>query len=159
MRMTGARVGLWMVADGRLCRCCRSAWGGAVEEVVVRAAVGDERTVMLNYVRRQLVGRWGGDDELLRERPQRRYLAGILFPQGAEADTDPGLADDVVDETPDMSADDGDDPLALAGQQLPSSVGLSFVLPHVVPVCVEVRAARYLPEGDGWRRGSVSLTA
>ena len=31
-------------------------------------------------VRRQLVGSWGGGDELLRERPQRRYLAGILFP-------------------------------------------------------------------------------
>ena len=119
----------------------------------------DSRALMLEYVARQLIGPWDGEDELLRERPQARYLTGILFPQEADAGADPDLAADLEDEIADPSADDDEDedPLALAQQQLPSSVGVSFMLPRWGSVLVEIHAARYESEGDEWRRRAVPL--
>ena len=118
----------------------------------------DSRALMLEYVARQLIGPWDGEDELLHERPQARYLTGILFPQEADAGADLDLVADLEDEVADPSTDDEDeDPLALAQQQLPSSVGVSFMLPRWGSVLVEIHAARYGPEGDEWRRRAVPL--
>ena len=118
----------------------------------------DSRALMMEYIARQLIGPWDGEEERLQERPQARYLTGILFPQEAEAGEDPDLTADIDDDAVGPSSDEGDeDPLALAQQQLPSSVGVSFMLPRWGPVLVEVRAARYEPEGDDWRRRAMPL--
>jgi hypothetical protein len=114
----------------------------------------------LEYLERQLIGPVAEDNELLYEHPHRRYLTGILFP--SEADTEVGLAEDVQDDVPGdvpgrLGEDQADDPIALTGQRLPSAVGVSFVLPHWVPVLAEIRAARYEQEGDGWRRQPILL--
>ncbi|MEV0606598.1 helicase-related protein [Polymorphospora rubra] len=119
----------------------------------------DGRALVLEYVERQLLGPLDGETELLQERPQRRYLTGILFPRDADTGTDPGLSDDISDDLSDSIGEDaGEDPLALAGQQLPSSVALSFFLPQVTSVRVEIETARYVKDGTGWRRRPIALT-
>ena len=119
-----------------------------------------DRLSVLEYVKQQLIGPVGGDDELLREQPHRRYLTAILFPTEAEADT--GLAEDIQDDIPgdvvgQIGEDLGDDPVALTGQRLPSAVGVSFVLPQWTSVRAEIRAARYEREDEGWKRQPVLL--
>jgi helicase-like protein len=115
----------------------------------------DGRAAVLAYMERQLVGPWDGDSELITERPQRRYLTGILFPY--EASKDQSLDDEIADDTPGFQSDDEDDPVVLAGQLLPSSVALSFVMPRAGAVRVTIRAGRYHKEGGGWRRHPVQL--
>ena len=110
-----------------------------------------DRLSVLEYVKRQLIGPVGGDDELLHDQPHRRYLTAILFPMEAEAET--GLAEDIQDDVPgdvpgQIGEDLGDDPVALTGQRLPSAVGVSFVLSRWTSVRAEIRAARYERE-DG----------
>jgi hypothetical protein len=117
--------------------------------------IDNGRAAMVSYMERQLIGPWDGDDELVTERPQRRYLTGVLFPY--EARKDPGLDDEIADDTPGFQDDDEDDPVVLSGQLLPSSVALSFVLPRVGPVRAAISAGRYRKEGDGWRRRPVEL--
>ena len=125
---------------------------------MAKAGERDSRALMLDYLERQLIGPWDGEQELLNERPQARYLTGILFPQEADAESDLDLAADIDDDIADPSADEGDeDPLALAQQQLPSSVGVSFMLPRWGSVLVEIQAARYELDGEGWRRQAVPL--
>jgi hypothetical protein len=119
-----------------------------------------DRRLVLEYLERQLVGPIGADDELLGEQPHRRYLTGILFP--SEADADIELAEDIQDETPGevtgrLGEDQGDEPIALTGQRLPSAVGVSFVLPSWSPVRAEITAARYGKQDDGWRRSPIQL--
>lgn len=115
----------------------------------------DGRAAVLAYMERQLVGPWDGDSELVTERPQRRYLTGILFPY--EARKDPSLDDEIADDTPGFQDDDEDDPVVLSGQLLPSSVGLSFVLPRSGAVRVAIRAGRYHKVGGAWQRHPVQL--
>ncbi|SCL25966.1 Helicase conserved C-terminal domain-containing protein [Micromonospora nigra] len=121
----------------------------------------EERTLVLNYLRRQLTGPWNGEDEILTERPDRRYLAGILFPR--EASVDAGDSDDIADDAPVPgtadATDTDEDPVALAGQMLPSSVGLSFVTSTRCTLRIEVTAARYLKEDrQKWRRQPLAAT-
>lgn len=120
----------------------------------------DDRNLVLDYLRRQLVGPWAGEDEVLTERPDRRYLAGILFPGEASLDAND---DDIVDDAPAAGStdetDSDEDPVALAGQLLPSSVGLSFVTSTRSALRIEVTAARYVREDrQKWRRQPLTAT-
>lgn len=106
---------------------------------------------VVGYLRSQLIGPVGGRGEIISDPPHRRYLAGILFP--GEADVDGGLDGDILDESQGETGDEGTgDPIALTTQQLPSSVGLSFVLPEWAPFLVEVSAGRYARSDGGWQR-------
>ncbi|RUL89969.1 helicase-related protein [Verrucosispora sp. FIM060022] len=120
----------------------------------------EDRASVLDYLRRQLVGPWYGEDEVLAERPDRRYLAGILFPGEVPLDTHD---DDIVDDNPAAGSNDeaesDEDPVALAGQLMPSSVGLSFVISRRSTLRIEVTAARYLREDrQTWRRQPMAAT-
>ncbi|WP_241832218.1 helicase-related protein [Pseudofrankia sp. EUN1h] len=134
----------------------------------------DDRRKIIEYLERQLVGPVNGRDEVLQEAPDRRYLTGLLYPrtevtsyqstQATEAAEQDG---EILDEVPGQvgnQADEADeDPLTLAGQNKPSSVGLSFVTSECSPIVVEVEAAWYLSAGHGrdvrqeWRRTPISL--
>ncbi|MFV2083406.1 helicase-related protein [Micromonospora sp. LOL_021] len=117
-----------------------------------------DRGLVLEYLRRQLIGPWEGEDEVLGERPDRRYLSGILFPR--EAPLTSGTDDDIMDDSPTSGGGDdvADDPVALAGQLLPSSIGLSFVTTAWSALQVEIEAARYEREGrQRWRRRSITV--
>ncbi|MGC4862811.1 helicase-related protein [Micromonospora sp. DT41] len=120
----------------------------------------DDRNLVLDYLRRQLIGPWTGEDEVLTERPDRRYLAGILFPGEASLDAHD---DDIVDDAPAAGStdetDSDEDPVALAGQLLPSSVGLSFVTSTRSTLRIEVTAARYVREDrQKWQRQPLAAT-
>lgn len=100
------------------------------------------RDDIVSYLRRQLVGPFDGPGETIGEPPDQRYLMGILFPQ--RASTEAAFEDDVIEDSPgEIGEETGDDPIALANQYMPSSVGLSFVAPRETRVVVAIRAARY----------------
>jgi Helicase conserved C-terminal domain len=120
----------------------------------------EDREAILHYIRRQLVGPADGEHELLLEPPQRRYLTGILFP--TDADADQSLQDDIQDEVAgdvpgELGEDQGDDPVSLAGQRLPSAVGVSFIVPTWEPIRVELNMARYLPSDGDWHRKPITI--
>ena len=121
------------------------------------------RDEILEYLRGQLIGPVKGDAELLREQPYQRYLTGILYPRVPVGTTADEAEDDgeVDDEAPGQIADDADeDPMTLAGQNKPSSVGVSFVADRRCAVRVEIAAGRYVPgskEGE-WRRVPLDFT-
>jgi hypothetical protein len=129
----------------------------------------DDRAEIVRYLERQLVGPVHGDDEVLTEDPSRRYLTGLLYPQlEATNYLDPPaveLENEILDEAPGQVGNIGeevdDDPLTLAGQHKPSSVGLSFVTSTWSPIVVEVEAARYVGgrETRRWQRTPITYTA
>ncbi len=128
------------------------------------------RSAMVDYLRRELLGPRDGEREELREEPQRRYTVGTLYPRDASAEP---VTREEEEDTAGAAGDAGrgglrenqaDDPVVLANQYLPSSMGLSFYLRGDDPgVAVSVSAARYLEvdresgtdsgSGSGNRRG------
>jgi hypothetical protein len=110
------------------------------------------RDLVMDYVERMLVGPADGVDEEVAGLPTKRYLMGLLFPQSASADF--GLGE----EQPDIAgASEGDliadDPVALSGQWLPSSMGLSmFVEGGLGGVTCHVWGAAYDRIDDRPRR-------
>jgi len=121
------------------------------------------RAEFLQETRNRLMGpRESG--ERLRERPDKRYLCGMLFPKGAKA-----MAA-VADEAQDGNAEGADDeaelesPTDLLFQRLPASVGLTFaVASDESNLSIRVSAATYereIPEEGGrQRRGLWARTA
>jgi len=82
----------------------------------------------LDSVRRRLIGPETELEEL-REKPNKKYLSGMLFPRGAGAAT---VVQDEGELPDDQGAgDEGDDlesPTDLLFQKLPASIGLTFAL-------------------------------
>ena len=120
----------------------------------------EDREAILHYVRHQLIGPVDGEHELLPEPPHRRYLTGILFPTDADADESlqEDIQDDAAGDVPgELGEDQGEDPVSLAGQRLPSAVGISFIIPAWEPIRVELHAARYLPSDSNWRRKPITI--
>jgi hypothetical protein len=116
------------------------------------------RAELVDRIRAELIGPAGGETEVIRERPDWRYLMGMLFPQNVKGNA---LADE---EEADASAGDvveaGDDSAALESpvdimfQVLPSTAGLSFGVAPGGPVTLEVTvsAAEYSVDGSSWTR-------
>ncbi len=113
------------------------------------------RDALVDYLDRMLVGPAGAADELLEGLPTKRYLMGILFPRAVSADVV------LKDDQPDVTAGSegelvAEDPIALAGQWLPSSLGLSFSVADGASLSCRVWAAAYEREQRGrarrWRR-------
>lgn len=117
----------------------------------------DPRDDIVHYLSSQVIGPQDGEDEKLHEPPHRRYLTGILFPQ--EAAVDEELQEDIADDDAGLGDEDSTgDPVAMSAQQLPSSLGLSFVLRDWHSVSVDITCATYTAEGKGtWRRVATSL--
>ena len=89
------------------------------------------------------------DTEELREKPQKRYLTGMVFPRGASAGK--ALEDEAMDSTDvsESSADaderEIDSPMDLMFQKLPASVGLTFALNDgESSISIELSAATYI---------------
>lgn len=132
----------------------------------------DVRSKVMRYLKLELLGPRGGENEELTEEPYRRYTAGTLYPPAAPSD--PVIEEEEEDEVGVSGGDfrgglqenQADDPVVSANQYLPGSMGLSFYLRGEEPsVAVRVQAARYLEdtgEGHGrhqktvWKRVPVS---
>ena len=120
------------------------------------------RCAVLDYLRAELVGPRSGDCEELMEEPHRRYTAGILYPQESYSDAmtgeEEGDATGVVGASgpSDSFENQGDDPIALANQYLPSSMGISFSIQGEPAVDVEVTGGYYeeVTGASGGRRTS-----
>src|SRR5688500_9832998 len=88
-----------------------------------------DRDELVQYLKRELFGPAGGDDEEIAAPPHRRYLTGTLY--ALEAASDSVLAEEGGEVEVGGHTEGGgmaDDPVSLANQWLPSSIGLTFFL-------------------------------
>jgi hypothetical protein len=104
------------------------------------------RADFVSYVRRQLVGPFGGLSEIIFDPPNRRYLMGILFPRQVSF---AGYVENEGEEEDDSATSAGgdenqfsDDPVSAANDFLPASQGLSFFT-TAGEMTITARAARY----------------
>ncbi|TQK03433.1 helicase-related protein [Herbaspirillum sp. SJZ107] len=105
------------------------------------------RDAFIEQVRRRLVGPTE-PDETMRERPNKRYLTGMVFPQGASAGA--GMADENPDGEDAEAGDEGDEeyglesPTDILFQRLPASVGMTFAVSDAEQtLTVRLKAAVY----------------
>ncbi len=102
------------------------------------------RNDLINYLKRDQFGPYGGEVEELPENPLRRYMVGILHPQGStftEAKNDGGVGGESG-----TKADDTEMGLSMSNTLAPSSFGLSFACSNEIDaVEVYVSAGKYLP--------------
>lgn len=105
------------------------------------------RRDVVAYLRRQIVGPAGPENEVLQEPPDRRYLMGTLYPRGIDLQShtlDAGEAADEVTDTDDETEEGGfaEDPISYAYRWLPSSLGISFFT-DARTIKIRCSAARY----------------
>ncbi len=103
------------------------------------------RSQITEYLRQELIGPVDGPNETVKERPFKRYAMGMLFPQDSGNFSD--LEEEETEEVSENS-DSGitDSSVSLSFQRLPSSFGISFVLPEPTTLKFEVKAAIYKSE-------------
>lgn len=118
--------------------------------------LASDRNQLVDYLRSRLIGPANGPDECLpgKDQPQSyHYLMGAIFPQGT------GVKDIEDAEESDSSSDD---PIALAYQMKPASMGLSFFfspendeVPEI-KVCISAAIYKDLRKNteppSGWKR-------
>lgn len=99
------------------------------------------RNLVVEILNRDLVGPVT-EDEVLGESPLSYYVAGKLYPQGMDDDTE---LDEQGSEVDDLEGS-YDSPLVLSSQRRQSSMGLTFLLEGASPA-IEITAeyAKYLP--------------
>ncbi|MEW2074590.1 helicase-related protein [Streptomyces sp. NPDC013433] len=116
----------------------------------------DPRQELVSYLRRQLVGPVGGDDETLDAPPDRQYLMGTLYPQEADLQGQLDLAKEEFDGAgTERGAEDtapAGDPVPESNSWLPSSLGFSFYT-DAETLEVECSAARYRTQSRSGQRG------
>lgn len=125
----------------------------------------DIREKIVEYLKQELLGPRGGDDETLTEEPFQRYTTGVLFPlEESFAHSAPDLLNEQEEEpqgnTGSSEEDQGDDPISLANQTLPSSLGMSFFIRHNPVIRLRIVGAKYKEDdvdangtdAQGWQR-------
>lgn len=115
----------------------------------------DDRDREIAYLRRMLVGPALGEAEILNGTPFDRYLLGVLYPQG---ETDIADAISEEDGTEVLSEEEAENPISLAFERLPASMGISFLTSGTGDLELRLQGARY-EQGTGrheWARRSLS---
>ncbi|MBS1711255.1 MAG: helicase [Armatimonadetes bacterium] len=118
-------------------------------------AIRDE---LVEYLRSNLLGPVGGEDEALDVAPHQRYLMGTLYPKIADIAEPIGLIDDGEEygtsiEEEAGALNDDEDTIRLATQWMPSSAGLScFVVAERPELEIEVKGATYCKSATGFQR-------
>ena len=113
-----------------------------------------ERSTVISYLRNHLVGPLGGPDETMSTAPASYYTCGVLFPKSeGELEFNSWESSSDQEEFGDSSADEsGDDPVRLSGQQLPSTMGISF-FSRSSTVTSTISAGKYVSvNGSQWKR-------
>lgn len=103
------------------------------------------RTSIVDYLRHELLGPRGGEREMLHEEPHKRYIIGTLYPRNSTIENDLEEDEDEISGAAGgvESDNQADDPVVLANQYLPASMGLSFYLRGDPRIQVKVTAASY----------------
>ncbi len=83
------------------------------------------------------------ENEIIEGRMDLRYLIGILYPQGDSEVMDETFGGHEENEQSELDNVDADDPLNVAEERMPSSVGFSICLSKNSKIKVIVSAARY----------------
>ena len=99
-----------------------------------------DRDREIAYLRRMLVGPAFGESEVLTGTPFERYLLGVLYPQG-ETDIADATAEEDGIEVP--SEEEAENPISLAFERMPASMGISFLISGNSDLEVRLSAARY----------------
>lgn len=107
------------------------------------------RDRIVQFLHNELVGPRHGEEEIVQEAPYRRYTSGTLYPQ--DADTAVILAEDEAEISGQPSTtsegglveEQGDDPVSLSNQRMPSSCGISFIVRNKPTINIEITAAIY----------------
>ena len=111
----------------------------------------EAREIIKEILARDLVGPVF-DDEALAESPLSYYVAGKLYPQGMDDDSE---LEEQGSEVDDLEGS-YDSPMVLSSQRKQASMGLSFVLEGSSPaLTIEAEFSRYLPlsEQEAKKRG------
>jgi len=120
------------------------------------------RRRIVRYLNKELIGPKNGEHETIEfERPDKRYTMGVLFPRSTESG-DLGEERDVEEDVegaepapPDEER--ADDPVTLAGQWMPASLGLSFYFTGADAVEVDLWGATYeQAEDKAWHRKPIA---
>lgn len=103
------------------------------------------RLELIHYLRTQLIGPVGGEQERLKDAPHKRYLIGTLFPAAA-----------CIDDTNDDKDDDSTTE-ALANDFKPSSMAISFAIQANTSLRLNITAGSYT-KGKmlEWQRSELS---
>ena len=109
----------------------------------------DLRLRTADHIRRLLIGPIDGETETVLSDMRLRYMLGVLFARNSQQSdlTDEALegiedGQDVGGSNEEFGAEI-ENPLSLANQELPSSVGVSFVVSEGSSIYVTVSGARY----------------
>lgn len=102
----------------------------------------DSTRRMVEELRGRYFGPAGGEDEVVRTRPDRAYLVGTLYPQESSDTPDPAEPDRALDDAPDTVDDDDPDELIAASSWRPASMAVSF-LHDATRIKCSVTAAGY----------------
>lgn len=86
-----------------------------------------ERAEIVSYLHHQLIGPLSRADEELEGNPLDRYLLGVLYPQSASADE---IQNEEASEASAAAEEDADveNPISMAFERLPASMGISFYI-------------------------------
>jgi hypothetical protein len=115
----------------------------------------DVRGDILEYLTGQVVGPRDGAEEIVDDPPHRRYLMGTLYPQNTST-TEVVETEDADGPGGSVGEELADDPVKLANEWLPNSMGLSFYVSGTDNIECRVSAARYETFREGrsrrWQR-------
>lgn len=120
------------------------------------------RSRIVRYLIKELVGPKDGEYETIEsDRPDMRYTLGVLFPRGTETgdlSEERDVEEDVEGAEPAPPKEERtDDPVALAAQLMPASLGLSFYFTGTDTLEVELWGATYeQTEDEAWHRKPIA---
>lgn len=113
------------------------------------------RDTVAEEFQRLVIGPQKGEDEFIQGRISLAYVAGMLFPQGGKRSDLRSEGEEFTEEDQSRStrgddefSGDSDNPLSMANEELPSSVGISFVVPYGAQFDVHTKAGVYLKSKD-----------
>ncbi len=112
------------------------------------------RAKIVDYLRKELIGPYDGENERLSDDPFRRYTTGIVFPQkangelpyesGSDAESEiNGVTGSIGDNPLSQMENQGDDPISMTNEYLPSSMGISFFVTGKPDVKIELSGGIY----------------
>ncbi|MCZ7558538.1 MAG: helicase-related protein [Bacteroidia bacterium] len=119
-----------------------------------------EREMMVEYLGRQLIGPLNGREESFVGDPLDRYLLGILYPRSAPA-IEMIQEEDSVDTTASDEEIELDNPISMAFERLPASLGLSFYVQGTDHLTCRVQGSCYRlvkkeKANETWARVSIA---